>query len=343
MLGIGLPTEPPLASHSSDVDQRDDRRLGRAVVLGDLRPPPFDQRTLHRRRARRSPVQHDARATTPSKPAFTSSGRSTRRFIWVGTRWMFVALIPVDQVEHPRRVVLVLHHRGRPRHHRQERERPLCRVVDRPAQHGHARHGHHLGEAGADQMPHLGRGLLRHRRQSAPDALRVAGRARRVEHRPAEALVVGLVGRSAGDELVEVGEPVVGGRTDHDRSAHAGRLLVVERGRDGVDEAMVGHDGLRSAVAQDVRDLGGHEVPVHRHEGDPGVRTGEHRDEPLVAVAGDDRDRVAVLDAGCRASRGSSGCSAVRRPRRTSASPRRRPARAHRPARSANPFISTDM
>ena len=65
----------------------------------------------------------------------------------------------------------------------------------------------------------------------------------------------------------------------------------------GVDELVSADEGLGPGVAEQVRDLGGDQVPVDRDEGDAGVGTGEGDLEPLVAVAGDDGDRVAAVDA----------------------------------------------
>ena len=126
----------------------------------------------------------------------------------------------------------------------------------------------------------------------------MAGGAARVEHRPAEALVLRFVGGAGGDEVVEVLESFGARCADHERELDARAALVGERLGDLVDEVMADDDCLRPGVAEDVGDLGGDEVPVDRHEHDAGVRAGERRLEPLVAVAADDRDRVAGSDAG---------------------------------------------
>ncbi len=207
-------------------------------------------------------------------------------------------LVVVDEPQHPGAVVLVLHHRGRTGEHREERVRPLRRVIERPAQHGASGTARLFGESGADQLPDRRIRTLGHVAQRPANALRVAGGAARVEHRPAEALVLRLVGRAGRDEVVEVLEPVVARRPDHECQSDVGAALVAERLGDFVDELVADDHRLRIGVAEDVGDLARDEVPVDGDEDDARVGARERGLEPLVAVAADDCDRVAGPDAG---------------------------------------------
>ena len=203
----------------------------------------------------------------------------------------------VDQLEHPGAVVLVLHDRGRADDHRQERVRPLRRVVERPAQHGAAMTLDEVGETRTDQLPDRGVRTGRHAGERAAHTLGIARGAAGVEHRAAEALLGRFVGRAGVDEVVEVLEAAGARRADHQGEAHRTRTFVGQRFGGRVDEVVAAHERLRARVVQGVRDLRGDRVPVDRHVGDAGIRAGERGLEPLVAVAGDDGDGVAGVDA----------------------------------------------
>ena len=139
---------------------------------------------------------------------------------------------------------------------------------------------------------------LGHARQRTADALGVPGGAAGVEHRPAEGLVGRLVRRSGGEEVVEVLEATARRRSDHQRQLDGRALVLVERLRGDVEELVTRDQRLRTRVVDDVGELASDEVPVDGHERDAARRTRERDLEPLVAVAGDHRDRVARSDSG---------------------------------------------
>ena len=209
---------------------------------------------------------------------------------------MLVARYSSISLQHAGAVVLVLHHRGRPGDHREERIGPLGRVVEGPAQHRGADALDQVGESGAHQLPDRRVAALRHARQRAADALGVPGGAAGVEHRTAEALVGRFLGRSCGHELVEVLEAPRRGGTDHERQLDVRALVLLERLRGDIEELVARDQRLRPGIVDDVGEFAGDEVPVDRHERDAARGTRERDLEPLVAVACDHRDRVARSD-----------------------------------------------
>jgi hypothetical protein len=111
----------------------------------------------------------------------------------------------------------------------------------------------------------------------------------RVDHERAERPRRGPA-RSAG---AEPGEGPEAGHLPH-REAALGRHPGVGGCRQGgVGEALVGDERPRTAVAQDVAELGGGQVPVQRHDVEAGLRGREVDGEHVGAVGQQQRHGVA--------------------------------------------------
>ena len=208
------------------------------------------------------------------------------------------AAVGVDEVQNASAVVPVLHHHRRPTHHRQEREGPLGRVVEGPAEDGGSRQRHETGEARGDELPHFGWRAGFGGGQAAPDALGMPGCSRGVEHRSAEGLVLRFGVRSGAEERLEVDETRIVRGADGHRQFHGGGSGVGQGFGNHVGEAVANQDGPGVGVLDDVGHFRGHEVPTDGYEHDPGVCAGESHLEPLVAVAGHHRDGVARSESG---------------------------------------------
>ena len=178
------------------VAEREAVGLGGAVVLDDDRAPPLDHLLLHRHRARRRGVDDDS-SDDRSAAARTSSGSLSSRENIVGTICECVMRCSRDEIEELRGVELLHDHRraAEPQRARDarlrrgvvERRRRQVGLPDAEPEHAPARTA---SPAIAASGCTSGSGTQ--------DALRLSGRARRVEHRRAELLVVDRLGRELG-------------------------------------------------------------------------------------------------------------------------------------------------
>ena len=249
-------------------DLRHHTAFGGAVVLGDLRAPPIDHVALHRGRAGCRTVQYELERRTAERVLGLLVGSQQTHEL--GGHEVHVRDgMAIDEVERLLGDELALHHDRRPTDEREERERPLRRVIVRAAEQGSAAGRetdvHH---ARGDERIHLGWHIGRERRVG--NTFGATGGARGVEHHPTHHLTLGF-GRVGAREqcLVLLAEA-------HHRHVHtrSGRGVL------GVDDH---HD--RARVLHHVLHLVGGEVPVHRHHLEPGVRRGHEHLVHLASVA----------------------------------------------------------
>ena len=128
--------------------------------------------------------------------------------------------------------------------------------------------------------------------ERALDALRLAGRARRVVHRRAGGAVVGHRGRLRVDrvgERRETGDGAVREPVDR-RDAR-----LVGRGRGDLGVTLVADEHLRVGVLEDVRDLRRREAVVDRHVVEAGLQRGQVHVHRVRAVGEHRGNRVAPL------------------------------------------------
>ena len=262
-------------------DHRHHSTLGGAVVLGHLRAPPLDHLALHRGRARGRAVQHQLQRLAAegglarlvdAQQAHELGGHE----VHIGDG------MPVDELEGLLGHEPALHHDRRPTDEREERERPLRRVVVRPAQQrAPMRREADVHHASGHELVHLGRHPSGER--GVAHALGPTGGARGVEHHPAHGLLGRFVGARCGQGCL-----VVGAERQH-RYLHPGGVGCVL----GVD-----HQQHGAGVLDDVLDLVGSEVPVDGHHLDARVGHRHQHLEHLAPVARQQRDALAGLHAG---------------------------------------------
>ena len=127
----------------------------------------------------------------------------------------------------------------------------------------------------------------RHRRlvrvvagERAAHALGPARRAGSVDHRAARRARVGPP-LAAGAERGQRGEAGYRARGEPSLLTDSGEVGCLRRH---AGEPLVGHERAGAAVGQDVGDLGGGQVPVHRDHVQPGLRGREEQGERLGAV-----------------------------------------------------------
>ena len=199
-----------------------------------------------------------------------------------------------DEVEVLRGIEALHDHRRRAEAHRGRHAGLRRRVVQRRRR----QVAHALAEAEhvAHELHHRhGVGGM-HVGQRAQDALRPTGRARRVQHRRAELLVVDRRGRVGIHHVEERLEAAVGMiEIDHQPALHV-RAQRRQRQR---DVALVDgrHDHLRLRVVDDVGDFVGRQVRVDAREVQAGALGGALALEQARVVLGEEGDVVGAAQA----------------------------------------------
>src|SRR6478752_5518653 len=225
--------------------------LGRAVVLDDRFAPPVDHLALHvdrTRRCRMDRVRHrrDVVLRAHVVRQLQHAVELRRHHVRVG------AAVLLDQRERLLRVPLVHVDDGVPGLERVPRERGDRGVVVRRRREVHVPVTRSDAEEQQEHREELGRRVGVEPGERTLHTLRTSGGAARVVHRRTREPVVGQRVRLTVDELVERPEP--GHRSDGEAPL-GGDPRLVGRGHHDVGEPLVGDEGLRVGVAQDVRDL----------------------------------------------------------------------------------------
>jgi hypothetical protein len=280
--GGGAAAGTRLAQHVLRTEHGVDTELRGAVELVEHRTEHLDDLLLHAHRAggggdddrpHRPHVVARAHGGRQVDDALEQRGRHERRR----------APVALDLAQGVLRIELAHHDHRAPDHVRVEREAARRRVVERTRDQVDVR-GVQAVE-GAEARQHGGR--VGH---AAPGALRLARRARRVNHRAAHRRRRGRrLAAAAQHEVLERLRPGATLRAHRDPAPHAGG-----RGADALghgQERLADEDRRRVGVLEDVGHLLGGEAVVHRHRDGAEGAEGGGGDDVVGRVLGVD-DRV---------------------------------------------------
>ena len=253
--------------------------LAGRVVLDHHRPPPVQHPALDVLRAGRGAVDRGPQRC--HVVAVAGLVRQREQPAELGGHHVRVGHpVPLGQGEHLLRLEAVHQHDRVAELERDRREVQHRGVVERRAAQVHVvvegRERENPEEPGGGP----GRLVRVLAGQRAAHALGPARRARGVHHRGTRRPRV----RAAGTVRAERGQ-----RREPRHRAHGEPGPGIDPGRLGclrrnAGEPLVGHERRGTAVAQDVGHLGGGQVPVHRHDVQPGLRRREEKRECLGAV-----------------------------------------------------------